>query len=143
MRKYGVILAIFLSSINMCGQLFQPDPVGLDYFNKGSELLKLGDCNGADSLLTLALRTYKNANVYYNRAIARILKTDTLGFCQDLDIAANQYFDRQSEEFYNKLCCTKVDTIYYDRKRIKSDKSSYRYYEIIKYPKYDSIIIPT
>lgn len=127
-------------AISLQGQLFRPDPKGVDYFSRGSELINLGDFKGADSLLTLALCSFKNQNVYYNRAISRLLLYDTIGYCQDLSIAANKYFDKQADSMYNNDCCIKVDTIYYDKKRIISDKSSYRYYEIIKYPKYDTII---
>jgi hypothetical protein len=140
MRKYIIVLSISLITINLKGQLFSPDPEGLDYFHRGSELINLGDFKGADSLLTLALCSFKNQNVYYNRAVSRLLQTDTLGYCLDISIAANKYFDKQAENLFNNICCIKVDTIYYNKKRIKSDKSNYRYFEIIKYPKYDSVI---
>ena len=122
-------------------QFLNPNPQGYEYFNKGSELIKLGDYNGADSLLTLALRSYKNENVYFNRAVSRLLKTDTIGYCQDMDVAANKYFDSQAQSSYNNICCINVDTFYYDKKYLKSNKSNYRYYEIIKHPRYGSIII--
>jgi hypothetical protein len=123
--------------------MFSAGPQGLDYFDKGSNLIKLGNYKAADSLLTLALCSYKNENVYYNRAISRLLQTDTLGFCEDMSIAANKYFDIEAQRNYNLLCCDQIDTIFYDSKRIISDKSNYRYYEIIKHPKHDSIIYGT
>lgn len=140
MKRYLILITIALFTFRLYGQLLSPDPAGIDYYNRGSELIKLGDYTGADSLLTLALRSFKSENVYYNRAVSRLLQSDTLGYCQDMSIAANKYFDEQAKKLYNEHCCIKVDTIYYDKKRILSDISNYRYYEIISYPKYDSII---
>jgi hypothetical protein len=140
MKKIAILaIFIFISNIIYC-QLLKPDPLGLDYFNKGSKLIEAGDYIGADSLLTVALCSYKNENVYFNRALSRLLQKDTLGYCQDLDIAANKYFDPQAENYYNQICCKKVDTIYYDKSRVKSTKSNYRYYEVIKYPLYDTMV---
>jgi hypothetical protein len=140
MRKYIILFSVSLFTLRLFGQFFNSDTVGLDYFNKGSELIIIGDYKGADSLFSLALCSYKNENVYYNRAVSRLFQTDTLGFCNDMCFAANKYFDKQAESLYNSICCKEVDTIYYDKKRIKSEQPSYRYYEIIKYPKCDSII---
>jgi len=143
MKNNILLVIISLISLNLYGQLFKPDPEGINYFTKGSELINLGDYKGADSLLTLALCGYKNENVYFNRALSRLYLMDTLGYCQDMDVAANKYLDKQAEYYYNSICCEKVDTIYYDRNYIKSDGSNFRYLEIIKYPKhkYDSVII--
>lgn len=140
MRKIVLQITVLLITMSVNAQIFHLDSIGLNYYNKGSELINLGDFVGADSLLTLALCSYKNQDVYYNRAVSRLLLADTSGYCLDLGIAANKYFDKQAAGLFNRDCCTRVDTFYYDRKRIKTDKSDYRYYEILKYPRYDSII---
>ncbi len=140
MKKYVILQVVLLFTLSIYGQIFKPDPEGLDYFIKGSELLNLGDYEGADSLLSLALCSYKNENVYFNRALAKLLQSDTIGYCHDLSVAANKYFDKQADTLFNNLCCDMVDTIYYDKKRVISDRSNYRYYEIIRKPKHDSLI---
>ena len=139
-RKYVILQVVLLKTIGIYGQIFTPDPAGLDYFIRGSELINLGDYKGADSLLTLAMCSYKNENVYFNRAVSKLLQSDTCGYCNDISVAANKYFDKQADTLFNALCCERVDTIYYDKKRIISDRSKYRYYEIIRKPKYDSVI---
>jgi hypothetical protein len=140
MRKIVLQITVLLITLSVKAQFFHLDSIGLNYYNKGSELINLGDFTGADSLLTLALCSYKHQDVYYNRAVSRLLLADTSGYCLDLGIAANKYFDKQAAGLFNHDCCTRVDTFYYDRKRILSDKSEYRYYEILKYPRYDSVI---
>jgi hypothetical protein len=143
MRKFLLLFAILPLPVSLFCQLSFSDPQGLDYFEKGSNLINIGNYKGADSLLTLALCSYKNENVYFNRAVSRLLQTDTAGYCEDMNIAANKYFDKEAQRNYNILCCLKVDTFYYDNKRSKSNKSDYRYYEVIKHPKTDSVIYGT
>jgi hypothetical protein len=140
MRKIVLQITVLLITMSVNAQIFHLDSIGLNYYYKGSEFINLGDFKGADSLLTLALCSYKTQDVYYNRAVSRLLLADTSGYCLDLGIAANKYFDKQAAGLYNHDCCIKVDTFFYDRKRIKTDKSDYRYYEIVKYPRYDSVI---
>lgn len=139
MNRAFIILIVLMISTHIQAQIFNPDPQGLEFFNKGSELIKTGDYYSADSILTLALCSYKNENVYFNRGISRLLLKDTIGFCEDMDAAANKYFDAQAEQLFNKTCCKQVDTIYFDKKLQISNKDKYRYYEIIKVFKYDSV----
>lgn len=135
-------IAIFC---NLNGQnvLFGVDSNGEELYTSGSKLIEIGDYKGADSLLTLALCSFKNENVYFNRAISRLLQYDTLGFCADMNIAANKYFDKQAEINFIQFCCTQVDTIFYDKKLNVISNSNYRYYEIIKILKYEKIKIGT
>jgi len=139
MNRFVFFLLILSVSNQINAQLFAPDPVGMEYFKKGSELIKTGKYNTADSLLTLALCSYKNENVYFNRGLSRLLLKDSIGFCNDMDAAANKYFDNQAEKLFNNTCCKQVDTIYFDKKLQISHKGNYRYYEIIKVFKYDSV----
>lgn len=135
----NLLVLLSLTQQSFC-QLFQPDPVGVEYYNKGSDLLRQGFFNEADSMLTLALCSYKNENVYYNRAVSKLLRFDTAGYCEDMDIAANKYFDEIAEADFNKMCCRKVDTIYFDKNHNIISTSDFRYYEVIRYLKYNYLI---
>lgn len=108
---------------------------GEDLYLQGTKLVEIGKFDEADSLLTLALCTYKNEDVYYNRAISRLYRTDTTGFCEDMSIAANKYYDPGARQLYNQLCCYKVDTIYYDKKYAISNSANYKYLEEIQFIK--------
>jgi len=135
------ILYIFLT-IRLFGQLFSiNNEEGVNYYKNGISYLQIGNYKTADSLFSLALCTFKNSDIYFNRSIAKLSMYDTLGFCDDLNIAANKYFDKEANKIFNKVCCTKVDTIYYNKKFIKSTKLKFRYLEEIKYAKYDTSII--
>jgi len=140
MKKFILLLSLFLLAASCYSQLFKADEAGVRLFSIGTELIKTGDYKEADSILTLSLCSYKNENVYFNRALARLFSNDTVGFCQDVEMAASKYFDRQSEVMFDSLCCNKVDTIFYDKKRTISDKADFRYFEVVKYPKYDSLV---
>jgi hypothetical protein len=104
------------------------------YLN-GTKLVEIGKYKEADSLLTLALCSYKNENIYYNRGISRLYNADTSGFCGDMNTAANKYFDAGARQLFNTLCCTKVDSIYYDKKYLITDHSNYKYLEEIQHVK--------
>ncbi len=136
MTKSILFFILLFFSVSAFGQLFV-DKKGLQLFENGTVLLENGNFLGADSLLSLAMCSFKNENVYYNRGISRLLQSDTLGFCEDIGIAANKYFDTESASLYNKLCCSYVDTIYYDRKFKQTSEKNYRYYEIIRKSRYN------
>jgi hypothetical protein len=131
----SILILIFFLSKNS-GQIFQENSIGKNYFMTGTKLLHIGDYKGADSILTLALCSFKDENVYYNRGAAKLFQKDTVGFCEDISIAANRYFDQDASRLFNDLCCEKVDTIFYDVKENIVTRSKYRYYEVIKYQKY-------
>lgn len=114
---------------------------GIKYFIEGSKALQSGDYSGADSLITIALCSYENENVYFNRAIARLHMKDTIGFCDDLYKAANNYLDQESAKLFTSNCCSYVDTFYYDRKFQPTSKLDYRYLEEIRHAKYDNTIM--
>ncbi len=141
MKQLTTIIILLFLSLYSYSQLFQIDQYGVSLYEKGSKLLESGDYYGADSVLTEAMCTYKNANTYYNRAIARLLLTDTIGFCEDMNTAANKYFDNGAAKTFNNMCCKKVDTIFYNRKRIVVSSEKYRYYEVILDLKYEELII--
>jgi len=104
---------------------------GSDLFMQGTQRIQVGDYKGADSLLTMALCTYKDENVYFNRAAAKLYQTDTIGACEDLNIAANKYFDIEASKLYHQFCCESVDTLFYDIKFNRSNRLQFRYYEVL------------
>jgi hypothetical protein len=116
---------------------------GEDLYLQGTKLVEIGKFNEADSVLTLALCTYKNEDVYYNRAISRLYRTDTTGFCEDMSIASNKYYDPGARQLFNKLCCYKVDSIFYDKKYLVTNSSNYKYLEEIQCIKKDGDKIGT
>ncbi|MEZ4875884.1 MAG: hypothetical protein R2793_10655 [Flavobacteriaceae bacterium] len=123
------------------GQILFSDARGIDYFEKGSAELERGNHQLADSLLTISLNTFRNANVYFNRGLARIFQQDTLGFCEDITVSAFRYRDQQSILLFNSYCCEWVDTVYYDRRRVLTKDHEYRYFEITKKFKYENLTI--
>lgn len=136
--KKAIFLSFILQAIlfRLSAQSIIDDRVGISYFELGTELLKSGDFKASDSLLTLALCSYKNENVYINRGIARLYYNDTTGFCKDFGIAAYKYLDLDASKLYNSLCCIKVDTIYYDKNFIPATNSKFKYYEVVSQEKY-------
>jgi hypothetical protein len=111
-----------------------------EYYMEGVEALEMQKFTEADSLFTLSLCNFRNENVYVNRAIARININDTIGFCEDLETAANKYLDHEAQMLFANHCCSSVDTIFYDRKYVRTDRSNHRYYEVIARPLFDTLI---
>ncbi len=122
--------------IRLSAQSIIDDRAGISYFESGTQLLKSGNFKASDSLLTLALCSYKNENVYINRGIARMYYNDTIGSCEDFGIAAFKYLDLEASKLYNSLCCSKVDTIYYDKDFTPVSNSKFKYYEVISQKKH-------
>jgi len=106
---------------------------GEELYLNGNKLAEIGKFKEADSMFTLALCTYKNENIYYNRGISRLYRNDTSGFCDDMNMAANKYFDADARLLFNTLCCSKVDTIYLDKKYLITNSLNYKYLEEIQY----------
>ncbi|HLO60398.1 MAG TPA: hypothetical protein VK179_16725 [Bacteroidales bacterium] len=128
----------------MCCPLFSQinfqNKEGSELFETGTNQIRAGNFKIADSLLTMALCTFKDENVYFNRAAARLYEKDTLGACEDLNVAANRYYDVEATQLFHKHCCKNVDTIFYDRKFNKTDSYDYRYLEVIRTDKYTNNI---
>ncbi len=133
----SLLLAILLinSTISISSQILLDNKEGMKYYDQGTLQLQNGSFICADSLLTLALCTYKNGDVYFNRALARISISDSIGYCEDLKISANRYFDKEAMKLYNTNCCNKVDTVFLDKK-MNPIKEKSDYYEEIQYPKF-------
>ena len=131
--SFFILAFLVLTTVESVCQNISGKKSGKDLFLIGSKSLENGNYHEADSLLSLALCSYKNESVYFNRGISRLYKTDTIGFCEDMKTASNKYYDSEARQLFNRTCCNKVDTIYYDRKFNLSDKNRYKYLEEIQY----------
>lgn len=136
MKQISLLLLLMAISIYTTGQVFKQDKNGQEFYQFGSKCLEDGRYHQADSLLSLALCTFKNENVYYNRAISRLFLNDTAGFCLDMDIAANRYLDNDAAKYFSEFCCRSVDTLYFDKKMNQTTKDQSKYYEIFQVFKY-------
>ena len=121
---------------SLTGQMFT-DRQGFEYFKSGIVSFENGNLVRADSLFTLALCTYQNEDVYFNRAHTKILLEDTIGYCSDLRVSAYSYYDTTAAKLFVKTCCNKVDTNYYDKKGLPADNSNYKFLEEVLYLKYE------
>lgn len=139
-RKLYLVFFLIILSIKASPQTLLDDPLGVSYFVTGTKLLQEGNFSGSDSLLSLALCSYKNENVYLNRGIARLYNNDTLGFCEDIRVAAFKYLDPEASELYYSKCCKMVDTVYYNKDFIPVTDSKYKYYEVISQYAYNKEI---
>lgn len=140
MKRLITFLPLLYLTIGLFGQIIN-NSYGKKLYDNGTVLLELGDYKGADSLFTEALCTFSNENVYYNRGISRLFQGDTLSCCNDLDVAVRRYLDAGAAPLFNELCCSKVDTFYYDKRYNLTDKTNYKYYEEIRNLKYYPIIL--
>jgi hypothetical protein len=121
---------------SVTGQMFI-DRKGLEYYNNGIISFNEGNFLKADSLFSLALCTYKNEDIFFNRAITKILLNDTIGYCSDMQISAYSYYDVNAAKYFNLTCCMNVDTNYYDNKGILTNKSKFKYLEEVLVLKYE------
>ena len=131
MRILKLIAALLLANITYSQELYI----------EATKQLEIGNYKVADSLFTESLCSFKNQDLFFNRGIARYKLGDTIGFCSDMNIASSNYVDKEASVYYNKFCCTNVDTIYYDKKFKKTNETNYRYYEELLYSKYNSTVI--
>jgi len=138
MKRIAVTSFLFCLLLNVQGQIFKVDKHGEELYILGTKYIELGEYKRADSILSLALCTYKNENVYYNRGISKLFIQDTIGFCSDMNIAANKYLDMGAEKYFNNFCCKRVDTFYYDKNMKASSKHLSRFYEVYKELKYEN-----
>ena len=140
-QLYFLVLALVLSQFSADAQVLSVSELGKSYFVDGTKWLQKGNYGKADSILTLALCSYKNVNVYFNRGVSRLYQEDTSGFCEDMGMAANKYFDEDACKNFNEFCCKSVDTVYYSTKYKVVDRKKYAYFEVIQCLKYDSAVV--
>jgi|GEM_PF-2077967 len=112
-------------------------PQGMAYYKDGTALMEKGDYYEAEKSLSISLNTLKDENVYIKRGISRLYQEDTVGFCEDMNMAANKYFNLQASLLFNDVCCKRVDTMYFHKDMQPATSEEFRYFEEIKIPKYD------
>ncbi|WP_321425061.1 hypothetical protein [uncultured Bacteroides sp.] len=128
--KTTIVLLFFVTNVFAQNNF----KIGLDYLNKGNYAL-------ADSFLTLHLKKYPgDNNALFNKGTAELNLQDTCSFCNTMYKMNKIFeFDRQALDLYYSHCGY-TDTIYYDNKFVLSDKTNFRYYEVIGHHKYFDFI---
>lgn len=135
MKRITFLILFSLFSFHLLAQVYL-HPQGMAYYKEGAALLEKGDYYQAEKSLAIALNTLKDENVYIKRGIARLYQEDTAGFCEDMNMAANKYFNLQASLLFNNVCCKSVDTLYFHKNMQPAKPTDFRYYEEIKIPKY-------
>ena len=141
MRAKNLIFPFLLLTFTIStAQIDSARLIGQNYCQQGANYLKNEKYKEADSVFTLALYNIKNEDVYFNRGVSRFYQNDTIGFCDDMYIAAYKYVDINAAKLFNEFCCYKVDSCYYDRRYNKLTTSKgFRYLEEIQLVKKSNI----
>jgi len=135
--KYTALLIFFLFSFLQPFAQIYLHPQGIAYYKEGTALMEKGEYREAEKSLSIALNTLKDENVYIKRGIARLKQEDTVGFCEDMNMAANKYFNLQASLLFNNMCCKSVDTLYFHKNMQTANPADFRYFEEVKVPNYD------
>jgi hypothetical protein len=135
MRRFLVLFS-FVIPISLYSQKAQ------ELIQKGNDAYEQNNFLLADSLYTAALEQYgSGSDPYHNRSIVRFIMGDTCNACFDWKILKDGFFDKMGKEQYNKFCLKRIDTTFYDKSFTPiSDKKGCTFYEVTKYPKYDTQI---
>jgi len=136
MKHIAIFILFLFFFLEQFAQVYL-HPQGMAYYKEGAAFLEKGDYHEAEKSLTIALNTLKDENVYIKRGIARLYQDDTIGFCEDMNMAANKYFSLQASLLFNDVCCKSVDTLYFLKNMQPASPNDFRYFEEIKVPKYD------
>lgn len=136
MKQIALLFFFLFAFLQQFAQVYL-HPQGMAYYKEGSALMEKGKYKEAEKSLSIALNTLKDEDVYFKRGIARLNQEDTLGFCEDMNMAANKYFNMQASILFNDMCCKSVDTIYFHKNLQPATPADFRYFEEIKVPKYD------
>jgi hypothetical protein len=107
-------------------------------FNDATLSYEKGDYFTADSLFTEVIHEYPNKGAFFNRALSKKGVGNMNAYCQDLQIAALLY-----EENAMKLVCEecyRIVTNYYDKENQLTTEKDYKFKEVIKIMKYDTLI---
>jgi hypothetical protein len=121
----------------------------LDY-EDGLKCLNNQSYKKADSLISNYLNNnplsmyFKNSrvelnDVYFNLAIAKIGIKDTCSFCTNIYSAATLN-DKDANALFNKVCISKVDSIFLDKNYNTCNKIKSRYIKVEYYDKYNNDI---
>lgn len=133
MLKFFCFLVLF--SINCLSQNTFQDKVKEEseqFFKKGSKAFRRGDYKKADSLFSICLSIYPNAEFYRSRALSRKGFKNYDGFCDDL-VFALKYGDTESGNEFDHECVV-GNTFYLDSMMKKTtEENSYVNLNFIKY----------
>jgi len=142
-KKTTLIISFLLIVVPAQSQktLYVAKSKGRVLFDKGCDEFRMGNYTLADSFFTEASMDYDNRDVYFNRAVSRLYLKDTIGFCNDMNILTFYFVDDEASRLSDSICCTSVDTVYYDRKLNQASKEKFRYYEVIKKLKYEKLTL--
>lgn len=113
MKPLRFLISILLLTANTL--LFGQKPVDLsiEYYEKGTQLLKEKKYKEADSLLSQSAFLYPHRDTFYNLALARFHLGDKCGYCENMRYA-RILGDGEAGRLYETYC-TKKDSINYDR----------------------------
>ncbi len=93
MKKYFLIVVLLFPTVNCWTQFMFFNSTSYKYYVLGTRELQVGNYAIADSLLTISLNARVSKDALFNRGIARYIQNDTVGFCTDMNLASNYFYD--------------------------------------------------
>jgi hypothetical protein len=133
--KTGILILCFsLFSIQLSAQILkfptQKEAREINrYYRLGTEALKEGNYQLADSLLEKSIKIKAYPNSIYNYSIARLYLGDTATFCRNMR-EFSLMKQKDATKMYYEYCAT-ADTVFYDRKfQKRPSKKKSKYAEI-------------
>ena len=87
------ILSIFLI---LCYSEFQ----GQTPYAEAVNLMQKGSYAEADSLFSIVINTSATSDAFFNRAITKLNRMDSVGFCRDMLNAQNLFLDSGAIDIY-------------------------------------------
>ncbi|WP_372645372.1 hypothetical protein [Ancylomarina sp.] len=124
----NILVVLFFSYSGFSQSNEKTQKAALKTYKKGTRQLKKGNYILADSLFDIALELKQGANIYFNKAIARLRMKDTCTFCKYIELVN----DLESRKLYNTYCFSH-DTI-----KVNNQAKTY---EILKRDKCSSLVI--
>ena len=98
----------------------------LYFYNSANKAVSENKLEQAFYLYSQSIKRLPHPDTYYNRAIVRKALKDTVGYCEDIQMAANLGDSLSYNEFW--VSCGKIDTIYFnlaDKKETKKLTAEY------------------
>jgi len=136
--KSLLLIFFIISYVNAFSQ--DIDKIQKD-FDVANTLYESGEYTKADSLFTEIIHEYPNKGAFFNRAHCKQKLGNMNGYCQDLQIAAFLYEDKAAKIVCDE--CYRIVTNYYDKENQLTNKKGYKFKEVIKIMKYDTLIYVT
>lgn len=120
------IIFILISLKSFC----QKSDSSLYYYNIANKAIENKDLNFADSLYTKSLKFLNHPDTYYNRAMVRKANNNIVGYCSDIQSAANLGDTLSYDEFWKN--CGTVDTVFFIQNGNVASNEIFGSYAIIK-----------